>query len=207
MTRVLVLDYSNGNANSVLRALQSAGAEGVFSDEKDEIDRADAIVLPGVGHAGRAMAALYSKGLHAPLESAVKRRQVPVLGICLGMQLMTDFIEEGDCAGLGWISGRAAAMTVDDRRRYKLPNIGWTTIERSPSGGVLSQLDPAEPFYFCHKYEVTGLSPSEAISTFRYESERVAAFERDNILGVQFHPEKSHEAGANLFRAWLIARG
>lgn len=203
MSRVLVLDYSNGNANSVLRALNSVGIEGVFSDDPAEFDRASAIVLPGVGHAGRAMAALDSKGLRRPLETAVHDRRLPVLGICLGMQLMTDYIEEGNCAGLGWVGGRAVAMTVEDSRRYKLPHIGWNSVD-SPSDSLLfAHRNPTDLFYFCHKYEVVGLPGDEGNSTFRYESGRLAAFERSYIAGVQFHPEKSHDSGLALFRAWL----
>lgn len=203
MTRVLVLNYDNGNANSVLRALDAAGAEGNFSDHSAALDEARAIILPGVGHAGRAMAALDAKGLRQPLERAALDRRVPILGICLGMQIMTEHLAEGNCAGLGWVGGRAEAMTISDRVRYKLPHIGWNDVIAARDSSLMDVGGASSSFYFCHKYTVVGLDRADGVSTFRYETDHVAAFERGNLTGVQFHPEKSHDAGYAFFRRWL----
>jgi glutamine amidotransferase len=203
MTQVLVLDYSGGNAASVLRALAAAGAQGIFSNDPAEIERAEAIVLPGVGHAGRAADFLRSSGLVAPLEEAALARRVPVLGICLGMQLMTDWLEEGDTPGLGWIGGRTARLAVSDRRRFKVPNIGWSLVDAPVCTGAFAGQAAPTPYYFCHKYEVVGTDPADAVAAFTYEDERVAAIARGNLTGVQFHPEKSFAAGIGLIRDWL----
>ena len=203
MTRVLVVDYSNGNAASVLRALESAGAEVTFSNDAREFERAEAIILPGVGHAGRAADFMRRNGMIEPLGEAAFERKVPVLGICLGMQLMTDRLDEGDTEGLGWFGGRAVELTVADRKRFKVPHIGWTLVDApAREGSFAGQAEPT-PFYFCHKYEVVDVDAGVASASFDYESRRVAAIARGNITGVQFHPEKSFDAGVSLFRSWL----
>lgn len=205
MKRVVVLDYSGGNAASVLRALAAARAEGIFTNDPGEIARAEAIVLPGVGHAGRAADFLRLSGLVAPLEEAALSRRVPVLGICLGMQLMTEWLEEGATAGLGWIGGRTVELAVRDRRRFKVPNIGWSLVDAPVRTGAFAGQAAPTPFYFCHKYEVVGTDPADTVAAFTYEDERVAAIARDNLTGVQFHPEKSFAAGTELIRDWLAA--
>jgi imidazole glycerol-phosphate synthase subunit HisH len=206
MTKITIVDYSNGNANSILRALGSIGAEAKFSGDPQDLVDADFIILPGVGHAGTAMASLESKKLMAPLKDAVLARKVPVLGICLGMQLMVDHVEEGQCAGLGWVQGRAVSLTVQDRVEFKVPHIGWNSVHPQPGSRLVSAQDNAKPFYFCHKYTVEGAPDASARTIFRYESDRLASFEKGNIFGVQFHPEKSHEAGQSLFKAFLSSR-
>lgn len=202
MGRILVLDYGNANANSILRALQAIGAEALYSNDPTDLGAAQAIILPGVGHAGQAMAAIDRDGLRGPLEAA-RERGTRILGICLGMQLMSDWIEEGECAGLGWIGGRAMALSVSDKRRFKVPHIGWNTVDKATSLGLMRDRDVLEPYYFCHKYEMTDLPPTVATASFEYERERIAAFEHEKLAGVQFHPEKSHAAGRALFKTWL----
>jgi glutamine amidotransferase len=201
--KVTVVDYGNSNALSILRALNAIGIEPRFSSKGDEIAGSDFIILPGVGHTGTALASLRSQGLVASLEDAVLGRGVRVLGICLGMQIMTEHVDEGDCAGLGWIKGRAVQVRVDDRIRYKVPHIGWNSV-RPAGGSRLLATNGADPvFYFCHKYTLEGTDPSDCISTFHYETDRVATFEKGNIFGVQFHPEKSQDAGHALFRRFF----
>jgi glutamine amidotransferase len=201
--QVVVLDYSHGNANAMLRALSAVQADAIFSNDPETIGNATAIVLPGVGHAGRAMHAIDQLGLRVPLKAAAFERKIPILGVCLGMQIMTDHIAEGDCAGLGWVGGRAVEMTVDDRRRYKVPHIGWNSVDFAARSKFSNESASVPAFYFCHKFEVVDLSGRYDLSHFNYERQRVAAFEQDNLTGVQFHPEKSHDAGVALFRTWL----
>ena len=206
MTKITIVDYSNGNANSILRALHSIGAEAKFSGEPEDIRDSDFIIMPGVGHAGTAMASLESKKLMAPLQEAVLTRNVPVLGICLGMQLMVEHVEEGQCAGLGWVRGRAVALAVQNRAEFKVPHIGWNSVHAASGSRLVSDDEDPKPFYFCHKYTVEGAEDASGRTIFRYESQRLASFEKGNIFGVQFHPEKSHEAGQGLFRAFLSSR-
>ena len=204
MSRITIVDYANGNAHSVLRALRAVGAEATHSSDRRDIEESDFLILPGVGHSGTAMASLASRGLIEPLRDAVFVRGVPVLGICLGMHLMVDYIEEGDCPGLGWVPGRAVSLTVEDRIRYKIPHIGWNSIRPSPDSALYSKrASDSNSFYFCHKYGVEGAEGADSLSVFSYESERIASFEQGHIFGVQFHPEKSQEPGQDLFRAFL----
>ena len=119
------------------------------------------------------------------------------------MQILVDYVEEGECAGLGWVSGRAVRLVVDDPVRYKVPHIGWNSVDRAAGSRLLPDSGQAPFFYFCHKYTIEGAAEADCVSTFHYERERVAMFEKGNIFGVQFHPEKSHDAGQALFRRFL----
>ncbi len=200
---VTVVDYANSNAHSVLRALQAVGVEPHFSPDARTITNSDFLILPGVGHAGSALAELRRRDLVGPLEDAVLGRGVPVLGICLGMQIMLDHVEEGDCAGLGWIQGRAVALKVADRIRYKVPHIGWNSVAPDPASRLLTAEGADPVYYFCHKYTVEQVAGAGSLSRFSYERDRVAVFEKGNIFGVQFHPEKSLDSGRALFRRFF----
>lgn len=200
---VTVVDYANSNAHSVLRALQAVGVEPHFSPDARTITNSDFLILPGVGHAGSALAELRRRDLVGPLEDAVLGRGVPVLGICLGMQIMLNYVEEGDCAGLGWIQGRAVALKVADRIRYKVPHIGWNSVAPDPASRLLTAEGADPVYYFCHKYTVEQVAGAGSLSRFSYERDRVAVFEKGNIFGVQFHPEKSLDSGRALFRRFF----
>lgn len=198
--KVTVVNYANSNAHSILRSLSAIDINPTFSEDAREIAGSDFIILPGVGHTGTAMEALRRQGLIAPLEDAVLGRGVRVLGICLGMQIMVDHVDEGDCAGLGWVGGRAVQISVEDRMCYKVPHIGWNSVTAAAGSRLFPASGDDPVYYFCHKYTVEGVKEADRISRFHYESARVAAFEKGNIFGVQFHPEKSHDAGQALFR-------
>jgi imidazole glycerol-phosphate synthase subunit HisH len=206
MAKITIVDYANGNANSILRALHSIGAEAKFSGDPQDLGDSDFIILPGVGHAGTAIASLESKKLKVPLQDAVLARDVPVLGICLGMQLMVDHVEEGQCAGLGWVRGRTVALEVEDRVKFKVPHIGWNSVHPETDSRLSANWQGPKSFYFCHRYAVEGAEDAGRRTIFHYERPRLASFEKGNIFGVQFHPEKSHDAGQGLFRAFLSAR-
>ncbi|RYE40117.1 MAG: imidazole glycerol phosphate synthase subunit HisH [Hyphomicrobiales bacterium] len=205
MSRVTVVNYANSNTNSVLRALNAVGADVHFSDSPDDIAQSAYIVLPGVGHTGTAMASLQANGLIGPLEEAVLQRKVPVLGICLGMHLLLDYVHEGECAGLGWVRGEARALAVEDRRKYKIPHIGWNDVEADGPSVLFPDEQGGDLFYFCHKFTADGVTDVNSLAAFNYERRWIASFEKQNIFGVQFHPEKSHDAGARLFTAFLNA--
>jgi glutamine amidotransferase len=202
---VTVVNYANSNAHSILRALTAIGIQPRFSQDRDDILASDFLILPGVGHTGTALAALRARDLVGPLEEAVFGKSARVLGICLGMQIMVDYVEEGDCPGLGWISGRATSLKVRDRLRYKVPHIGWNTVAHDDASSLLPPREGDRNYYFCHKYSVENVVGAASVATFHYETERVAMFEKSNIFGVQFHPEKSHAAGLALLRRFFKA--
>jgi glutamine amidotransferase len=197
---VALVDYGVGNLRSVARALEVAGAGPVVATSRaDQIAAADRVVLPGVGAFGHCIAALSAvPGLRAALDEAALRRAVPVLGICVGMQLMADAGHEyGVHPGLGWIAGSVRRMAPEG---LKIPQIGWNRIEpASPWAGLMA---PGHG-YFVHSYAFHADDPADVAAWTDYGGPITAAIARDNLLGVQFHPEKSQRYGLDLLARWL----
>jgi glutamine amidotransferase len=204
--QVAIIDYGHGNANSIKNALAELDVYSVYTSNAAEIDNADCLILPGVGHHRSAMISLADKKLIAPLTEAVMINKKPVLGICLGMQLMTDRSEEGGDLGLGWVRADTRRIVPTDLSRFKVPHVGWSTIEKNPSSVLLNGIETEdEPFYFCHSFAISGLFEfgSTVTSMVKYDLEYVAIFEKGNIFGVQFHPEKSQDCGLKLIKNFL----
>jgi len=194
---IAIIDYKAGNLASVSNALHRIGAEHRITNKIDELDAADKILFPGVGHAWAAMEALREHGLDAWLRSTSK----PVLGICLGMQLLYDSSEEGgDTPGLGLIAGRLKRF---DPSVGKVPHMGWNDVERvTMDEGRISSHVPRLTYYFVHSYYAP-ITP-ETTGVTEYNGQRFAAsVKRGNFEGVQFHPEKSGVAGEALLRQFL----
>lgn len=205
MTSVAVVDYSTGNVHSVGRVLTSLGVQWVHTRDPGTLRKATHLLMPGVGHCAQAMRSLTETGTVEVLQDLVFRSQVPVLGICLGMQLMTRSSEEGPARCLGWFDADTVRIAPLDRKTFKVPNIGWHAVHGvAPRARAFAGIDAAsQPFYFCHAYGVRADKVADVSARFDYESPYVAALERDNIVGVQFHPEKSQEVGAALIRNFL----
>lgn len=204
MARVTIIDYGNGNANSIRWALEQLGAESTYSHRAQDIEGADHLILPGVGHHGAAMESLRQRELIGPLTRAVIERKVPTLGICLGMQLMTRSSEEGGQRSLGWVAADTQRIRPQQRSRFKVPHVGWNTIMPAAGSALLDGVDVQEqPFYFCHSYAITGVEGESKTSLVRYDRDYVALFEVGNLFGVQFHPEKSQEPGLALLANFL----
>ena len=196
--RVTLIDYGAGNIRSAAKALLAAGAgDVVITDEPGVVARAERLVLPGVGAFGACAAALRAiPGMEEALSASVIGRQIPFLGICVGMQLMADEGHEfGVHRGLGWISGTVRRMQPTE---YKVPQIGWNTVQ--PTGNGL--LEPGYA-YFVHSYAFDAADPADVAAYTSYGSPIVAAVHRHNMLGLQFHPEKSQGYGLALLRRWL----
>lgn len=190
---IAIIDYKAGNLASVSNALHRIGAQHRITNKIDELDAAEKIIFPGVGHAWAAMEALREHGLDVWLRSTTK----PVLGICLGMQLLFDSSEEGgDTPGLGLITGRLKRF---DPALGKVPHMGWNDV-RSEMHSVSSIQHPA--YYFVHSYYAPITAETTGITD--YNGQRFAAIvEHRNFTGVQFHPEKSGAAGETLLRQFL----
>lgn len=199
---VAVIDYGMGNIGSICKMLRLVGAEPIVSADPAELGRADKLVLPGVGHFDRAMSNLQSAGLDVGLRDLVMQRKMPILGICLGMQLMCESSEEGTQAGLGFIRGRVRRFEPVDRR-LKVPHMGWAEIDVAKPSGLLADVGIESRFYFVHTYFVDCADESDVLARTTYGHPFVSAFERDNVHGVQFHPEKSHRYGIQLFRNFV----
>lgn len=203
MQSVVIVDYGTGNVSSVGRALASLGRRWVHSRDPQVVASATHLILPGVGHGGHAMATLEESTLLAALTHAVHQRKAPVLGICLGMQLMTRRTEEGDRACLGWFAHDTVELRPEDAR-LKVPNIGWHTIAACGPSALLDGIElTREPFYFCHRYGVTAAGEREVAASYAYGAPYAAILQRDNLVGVQFHPEKSQEPGMRMLENFL----
>lgn len=204
-SNVVIVDYGVGNVFSIKKLVERLGYHCVLSKSEKEIASADNIIMPGVGHFGQAMRNLRESGLIDVLNEVALIKKVPILGICLGMQLMCSFSEEGNVNGLGWFQAKVSRLNISDKNLYKVPHISWNTLNvRSSSSSLFVDLNQNNRFYFLHSYCLSSIDSQYLIASSFYENEIVAAIQRDNIVGVQFHPEKSHLAGEVFFKNFLL---
>lgn len=204
---VAIIDYGSGNLRSVARAFERAATEAGLAasievtDDADLIAAADRIALPGVGAFAACMNGLKARdGVIEALEHAVLVNQRPFLGICVGMQLLaTRGLEFGDHAGLGWIAGDVRQIDASD---VAIPHMGWNTID-GPARRKLPKLLAGNSFYFAHSFHFEPENDAHIYGITSHGQRLVAAVGRDNILGVQFHPEKSQSAGVDLIGGFL----
>jgi glutamine amidotransferase len=209
MRTVALVDYGSGNLPSAEKALRKAadalGDTAVEATSDPEvIAGADAVVLPGVGAFAACMAALTARdGVIEAMDQAVRGRGVPFLGICVGLQLMVERgMEFGETKGLGWIAGESRRMTPSGAG-LKLPHMGWNSLEGPPRGPLFAGLAAGDHMYFTHAYAVCPADDSVVAAWTDHGGLFVSALTRDNLAGVQFHPEKSQDAGARLLRNFL----
>lgn len=201
---VTIIDYGVGNLGSIQNMLKKLGAQSEIASDAIAVERATKIILPGVGAFDAGMTQLNQSGLRAPLDTAVLQKKVPVAGICLGMQLMTEGSEEGVLPGLGWVSARTMRFVPSPNEIMKIPHMGWSLVTKAKSSPVLDTLDDESRFYFVHSYHVVCSKRDDVLLNAQYGSVRFdAAFEHENILGFQFHPEKSHRFGMALLNSFL----
>lgn len=180
--------------------LKKIRIDSVITSDLKDISRATKIILPGVGSFDNGMKNLVELGLLDILNRKVIDEKIPVLGICLGMQMMTRRSEEGDLPGLSWIKGEAVKFIFKDTAEYKIPHIGWNHISLTKESRLFKDMYPLTRFYFVHSFYVVPDDYSDVLSSTIYETEFVSAFEKGNMLGVQFHPEKSHKFGMKLLK-------
>lgn len=197
---ITIVDYGMGNVASVRNALALLGAEGLLTSKAEDLARATHIVLPGVGAYKDGMDAIRSRGLVPLLRKEVLENKKPFLGICLGMQLLTERGEEGGGAeGLGFIAGTTRKLEAGGLR---LPHIGWDDVAAKP-GALLFADTPSNDFYFVHSYIVEPADAAVVAATCAYGETFAAAVQKDNIYGVQFHPEKSQKNGLQVLRNFI----
>lgn len=210
MQSVALIDYGSGNLRSAEKALRRA-AEGlrsavdiVVTADPDVVARADRLVLPGVGAFAACMANLSARdGLIAAMTETAIARGRPFLGICVGMQLLADRgLEFGETPGLGWIAGDVARLTPSDPAA-KIPHMGWNALEGLTDNPLLAGLGEGAEMYFTHSFAFTPADPPHIIAHVDHGGRFAAAVARDNIMGVQFHPEKSQTQGLRLLANFL----
>ena len=194
---IVIVDYSVGNVGSILNMLRKIGAKARLGSVAEDIRAADKLILPGIGHFGHGMAKLQQTGLMPLLREEALARRKPFLGICLGMQMMTRGSEESETPGLGWI--RAATHRFAEGPSLRVPHVGWNSVKPGHPARLFDQHHgEPERFYFVHSYFVRTDDPNHTAATCLYGADFAASFEVDNLFGVQFHPEKSHQFGMRL---------
>jgi len=191
---ITIIDYGMGNLRSVQKAFERVGVQVKISGSADEILSADKIVLPGVGHFEKGVSNLKERGLFKTLNEAVIAKKIPIIGICLGMQLMTEFSEEGNCEGFGWIKGKTRKFSFQ-ANGLKIPHMGWNNLIIAQSDSLYDGITSDNFFYFVHSYYVSCDENSNILAETNYGNKFVSSFKKENIFGCQFHPEKSHDAG------------
>ncbi len=195
---IVIVDYGMGNLGSIRNMLRRIGVESRIASEPHGVADADRLILPGVGAFDEAMGRIEASGLRPVLDRKALEERIPVLGICLGMQLLTRGSEEGRRPGLGWLPGRTVAFPRGNG--LKVPHIGWNLVSRPRESPLTDGFDPETRFYFVHSYRVEADDPADVILRTEYGVEFDAAIEHGNVFGAQFHPEKSHRFGMRLLR-------
>jgi imidazole glycerol-phosphate synthase subunit HisH len=203
MNIVAIVDYGMCNLDSVARAVEECGGTPFVTDRPADLETASRIILPGVGAFPDAMQNLNERGLAATLREQALAKQIPLLGICLGMQLLADRGTEVEVtAGLGIIAGDVTRMTptADDRR---IPHIGWNEVRLERPSVLFEGIESGKDFYFVHSYAVRPADDRDVLARTPYAHGFVSVLERGSVFGVQFHPEKSQRVGFRLIKNFL----
>ena len=198
---ITIVDYGMGNLGSIKNMFKYIGVEAVIENDVDKIKNASKILLPGVGSFDAAMQRINQNGLKEVLDEKVLKEKIPILGICLGMQLLTNSSEEGSLNGLGWIPAKTLSFKDKVKKEYCVPHMGWNIVNKSNKSKLLEGFDSFEEvrFYFVHSYFVKVENEINSLLKTKYDFEFDSAIIHENILGAQFHPEKSHKFGMKLF--------
>jgi glutamine amidotransferase len=192
-----IINYNLGNPKSIKNMLAYLGIESRISADHADIASADRLILPGVGHFQHGMNQLTQLGLVDVLKKEVLENKKPILGICLGMQLLTKHSEEGNLAGLSFIDAQTRKFELQDTT-LKVPHMGWNTVEFKKESLMSSGVSTNPRYYFVHSYFVECTNQDDILCTTQYGQEFVSGFQHQNIFGLQFHPEKSHKFGMEL---------
>lgn len=200
---VVIVDYGMCNLGSVRRSFEECGARAVISGDRKLVESAERLVLPGVGSFKDGMDHLRSMGLAEPIVEAARQKKIPVLGICLGMQLLADQGREGgDTEGLGLIAGKVEKLQAPDSET-RIPHVGWNEVYPTKENLLFADIPNASDFYFVHSYHFVAARSSAIAATTPYCGGFTSVVAQDNVVGTQFHPEKSSKLGFQLIKNFL----
>lgn len=197
-----VIDYGVGNIQAFLNLFQRLGIDAQRSDTPESIEGATHLILPGVGHFDHAMKLFNDSGIRSSMEDLVLGRKVPVLGVCVGMQMLAEGSDEGLLPGLNWIPGRVRSFASNARSAHlPMPHMGWNQLQLKDDAKLFSHgFEPAPEFYFLHSYYFDAQEKSDVVATAHYGIDFDAVVSRGHIHGMQCHPEKSHRWGEQLLK-------
>ena len=192
---IAIINYGLGNLSSIQNMCKRLGIDAVITNDEEILNKASKLILPGVGHYKKGMENLHSSGLKTLLDKMVLEDKKPILGICLGAQLMTKHSEEGDVDGLGWVDAVTVKFDENKINNHKIPHMGWTDIMTVDENPLWKNLPDEPRFYFVHTYHFQFQEKDEISAMADYSYPFACAFHKKNIYGTQFHPEKSHKFG------------
>lgn len=200
---ISVIDYGVCNVASILNMLRKAGADVERATNSADLRKAKKIILPGVGAFDHGMTALHKHGMVDPLCDMVLGKKIPLLGVCLGMQMLGRRSEEGSMEGLGFIRAESRKFSLTPDRTLKVPHMGWGLLSTRRDSVLLKELDTKSRFYFCHSYRLICDDFEDIVAEAYHGNDFAAMVQHNNIFGVQFHPEKSHRFGMTLLRNFV----
>jgi glutamine amidotransferase len=200
---ITIIDYNTGNLGSIQNILKRIGEDSVITSDKAIVAGASKLILPGVGSFDTGMRNLLELDLVDTLNRKVLEEKIPVLGICLGMQLLSKGSQEGALHGLGWINAETVRFNFIDTIEYKIPHMGWNFVRQHKESKLFTDMYQEARFYFVHSFFFRANEPADILTSTTYEIEFTSAIEKGNVLGVQFHPEKSHKFGMRLLKNFV----
>jgi len=201
---IVIVDFGIGNLNSVLNKLVRIGANAIISSHSEDIEKADKLILPGVGSFSTGMENLEKYNILSVLDKKVNLDKTPILGICLGMQLFSERSEEGEAKGLGWLSAETKRFRFEgNNKRLKIPHMGWNTLNFRRDSKLLKGITSEDSFYFVHSFHFVSHTEHNVITNTCYGYDFASVIQKDNIYGTQFHPEKSHASGLKILRNFV----
>ena len=201
--KIVIIDYGMGNLRSVLKKFEYFDCNVIISSDKQKIASADKLILPGVGNFANGVKKLKETGIWDVLNKRVIDKQTPILGICLGMQLMAKKSEEGNTEGLGWFDAEVVRFKVSDTLKFKVPHMGWNTVITQKKSNLLNGIKENDSFYFVHSYHIKCTNKQDILTVSSYDYSFASAIQKGTIYGVQFHPEKSHDTGEQLIKNFI----
>jgi len=202
--RIVILNYGMGNLGSIQNMLKHIGVESIISNNITDIENADKLVLSGVGSFDTGMKNISDLGFVSVLNNKVLNEKTPILGICLGMQLFAESSEEGVLPGLGWINADTVKFNFEPGlSKLKIPHMGWNLVNVQKDSILFGEMLEDSRFYFVHSYHLCCKDGEDTVSTTNYGYDFPSAIEKENIFGVQFHPEKSHKYGMRLLKKFV----
>ncbi|OFX31631.1 MAG: imidazole glycerol phosphate synthase, glutamine amidotransferase subunit [Bacteroidetes bacterium GWA2_32_17] len=203
MSNIIIINYGMGNLNSIKKKLTHLKVNAVISSNPNDILNADKLILPGVGHFKKAIENLNALNLYNVINEVAIIKKIPILGICLGMQLMANKSEEGNVNGFGWFDADVIKFKTNNTLKYKIPHIGWNQITKTKQSAIMKSIPELSEFYFVHSYHFKCNNSADILNETEYDNKFTSAVEKDNIFGVQYHPEKSHDVGEMVLRNFV----